>query len=89
MPVLSFQLDAFSGGRSLEQEIRRFVEYYNNERNHESLDNLTQADVYNGRRRECLSIRDMIKRKTLEVRKAVNLGKGEQKNQLLLTKCVS
>ena len=73
----------------LEREIERFVEYYNNKRYHESLDNLTPADVYSGRRRECLSIRDMIKRKTLRARKAINLGKGVQKNQLLLTKYVS
>ena len=73
----------------LEQEIGRFVDYYNNKRYHESLDNLTPSDVYNGHRRECLSIRDMIKRKTLKVRKAINLGKGERKNKLLLTKCVS
>jgi len=73
----------------LECEIKRFVKYYNYQRYHESLDNLTPADVYNGRRRECLSIRDMIKRKTLKARKTINLGKGDWKNQLLLTKCVS
>lgn len=73
----------------LEREIERFVEYYNNQRYHESLDNLTPADVYIGRRRECLSIRDMIKRKTLNSRKAFNLGKGERKNQLHLLRSVS
>ena len=30
----------------LEQSIGEFVEYYNNRRHHESLDNLTPADVY-------------------------------------------
>ena len=73
----------------LEREIERFVEYYNNKRYHESLDNLTPADVYSGHRRERLSIRDMIKRRTLKARKAVNLGKGVQKNQLLITRNVS
>ncbi len=73
----------------LELEIKHFVEYYNNRRYHESLDNLTPATVYNGNRRECLSLRDMIKRKTLKARKAFNLGKGKRKNQLLLARSVS
>jgi putative transposase len=35
--------------RQLEQSIGEFVEYYDNCRYHESLDNLTPADVYFGR----------------------------------------
>jgi len=38
----------------LENEVNRFVEYYNHCRYHESLDNLTPADVYYGKRREIL-----------------------------------
>ncbi|WP_366098093.1 integrase core domain-containing protein [uncultured Bartonella sp.] len=30
----------------IEQQITAFVEYYNNQRYHESLNNLTSADVY-------------------------------------------
>lgn len=55
----------------LEQELERFVDHYNNHRYHESLDNLTPADVYHGRRRERLNVRDIIKRKTMKLRRAL------------------
>lgn len=57
----------------LEHEIDQFVEYYNNQRYHESLDNLTPADVYYGRDKQILSKRDEIKIKTLKLRKKQNL----------------
>jgi putative transposase len=60
----------------LEREIEQFVEYYNNQRYHESLDNLIPADVYHGRRREVLSKRDEIKKRTLKLRKIQNLKKS-------------
>jgi transposase InsO family protein len=53
----------------LEQAIRDFVAYYNNERYHESLENGTPADVYSGRHREVLSERARIKRLTMQRRK--------------------
>ncbi len=56
----------------LEREIARFVEYYNNERYHESLNNLTPADVYSGRAREIESRRERIKRETLQQRRRYN-----------------
>ena len=40
---------------------------------HESLNNVTPADVYFGRNREILTKRDRIKRKTLALRKKQNL----------------
>ena len=41
----------------LESAVGRFVEYYNHQRYHESLNNLTPADVYNGRGTNILRMR--------------------------------
>jgi putative transposase len=54
---------------ALEQKIARFVDYYNNQHYHESLNNVTPADVYFGRVKEVLTRREEIKRKTLEARR--------------------
>jgi transposase InsO family protein len=70
----------------LEQEIGRFVEYYNNHRYHESLNNLTPADVFYGRDRKRLSLRERIKHITMKSRRKYNLGKGGLKKQLLFLK---
>jgi transposase InsO family protein len=57
----------------LEQAISDFVDYYNNHRYHESLTNVTPADVYFGRAREILTRREVIKRETLRNRYSYNL----------------
>jgi putative transposase len=57
----------------LEIEIASFVNYYNHQRYHESLDNLTPADVYSGRAKEVLTKRDHIKKQTLQQRRLQNL----------------
>ena len=57
----------------LEVEIASFVNYYNHQRYHESLDNLTPADVYFGRAKEVLTKRDQIKNQTLQQRRLQNL----------------
>ena len=54
---------------ALESEIERFVAYYNEQRYHESLDNLTPADVYFGRAQAVLTRRAQIKQQTLEARR--------------------
>jgi hypothetical protein len=46
----------------LEIEIASFVNYYNHQRYHESLDKLTPADVYFGKAKEVLSKRDQGKK---------------------------
>jgi transposase InsO family protein len=53
----------------LEAQIAAFVEYYNNHRYHESIDNLTPADVYSGRGPTILAERERIKRQTIAERR--------------------
>ncbi len=48
-----------------------WVNYYNNERYHESLNNLTPADIYFGRAEQRLRERADIKRKTMEERRRI------------------
>ena len=57
----------------MERAIARFVEYYNHERLHEALGNVTPDDMYHGRQPAILSRREKIKRLTLERRKKENL----------------
>ncbi len=53
----------------LNASIERFVEHYNHHRYHESLRNLTPADVYFGRGQTILLERERIKRDTLKQRR--------------------
>jgi transposase-like protein len=62
----------------LEQAISEFVNYYNNKRYHESLNNLTPADVFHGRSKEIISTREIIKKQTLQLRRYQNLKKTNQ-----------
>ncbi len=57
----------------LERAIARFVEYYNHERAHGAIGNVTPDDMYRGRQRAILTRREKIKRLTLERRKKENL----------------
>jgi transposase InsO family protein len=53
----------------LEQRIAAFVTHYNHDRYHESLDNLTPADVYFGRGQTILEERNRIRRQTIANRR--------------------
>ena len=53
----------------LERQIAAFVEHYNHVRYHESLDNLTPADVYFGKGEMILAERRRIKRETIANRR--------------------
>jgi hypothetical protein len=79
----------------LEQEIRRFIEYYlpaligregqagNNERYHDPLAKVTPADVYFGRHKEVITRREELERKSLRLRKLQNLKSQHHQLQLL------
>ena len=53
----------------LEAQIAAFVDDYNYRRYHESIDNLTPADVYFGRGPTILAERERIKRQTIAHRR--------------------
>ena len=63
------RLEHYYSPEELKTRIAEFVDYYNNRRYHESLNNVTPADVYFGRDQEILERRKNIKRKTLIKRK--------------------
>ena len=56
----------------LEAQIAAFVVHYNHQRYHESLGNLTPADVYFGRGPQILAERQRIKRQTIEHRRLLH-----------------
>ena len=53
----------------LENAINDWVEYYNNERYHESLSNVTPSDVYFGREEKILQKRKQTKLRTIQKRR--------------------
>jgi putative transposase len=63
------KLDNYYLPSHLEQAITDFVYYYNNQRYHESLENVTPTDVYFGRQQAILTQRQVIKQHTLSTRR--------------------
>ena len=53
---------------ALEASIEAFVDHYNHHRYHESINNLTPADVYFRRGQTIREQRERIKRKTIQTR---------------------
>lgn len=53
----------------LERQIEAFIEHYNHQRYHESLGNVTPADIYFGRAADIIEQRERIKRKTIQLRR--------------------
>jgi putative transposase len=51
--------------------VEDFVNYYNHKRYHESLDNVTPADVYFGKKEQILRRRERIKTQNMTMRRAL------------------
>jgi transposase InsO family protein len=62
-------LEHYYSPSELEDQVRVFVDYYNHDRYHEALENVTPADVYYGRDLEVLARRQQIKQKTMLLRR--------------------
>ena len=67
------KLEKYFSPWELQRALARFVEDYNHRRYHESLQNVTPADVYHGRRPAILAARGQIKLRTLHARRRENL----------------
>ncbi len=67
------KLDNYYSPGELKQKLEEFVAYYNHQRYHESLNNLTPHDVYTGRARELLEKRRKTKRRTMNERRRHHL----------------
>ena len=69
--------------------IAEFVDYYNNKRYHESLNNLTPADVFYGRSKEIITKREITKWQTMQLRRFQNLDKDIKKSLIEYEECLS
>ena len=66
------KLDNYYSPDQLRERIHEWVEYYNNDRYHESLENLKPVDVYLGKAERILKQRRKTKEKTIRKRRRIN-----------------
>lgn len=64
------KLDNYYSPEELEHAMTDFVDFYNNHRYHESLNNLTPANVFFGRGENILRRRALVKKKTIKRRRS-------------------
>ena len=67
------KLEHYYSPGELKQRLSEFVHFYNNHRYHESLQNVTPADVYFGRDEKILMNRNILKQKTIQKRRKLHL----------------
>jgi len=65
----------YTSPESLERAMEEFIQFYNHERYHEGVGNVTPADVYYGRREDILKRRKEQKEQTILQRLEYNLGR--------------
>ncbi len=65
-------LDHYYYPSDLEERIREWVNYYNNHRYHEAIDNVTPSDKYFGRDQQILKNRRKLKTQTIRERRKIN-----------------
>ena len=68
------KLDNYYSPAELKQRLSEWVDWYNNHRYHEALDNLKPVDVYEGRAEKILLERKRIKERTVRKRRKMNLN---------------
>ena len=69
------KLDNYYSPDELRVRLAEFIDYYSNHRYHESLNNLTPADVFFGKERKILEKRKKIKFETIKNRRNQYLNK--------------
>lgn len=67
------KLEHYYSPEQLKYRLNEFVNYYNNKRYHESLQNVTPADVFFGRDKQILNNRSLMKQKTMRKRRKLHL----------------
>jgi len=65
-------LENYYSPDELADQIDLFIEYYNHQRYHEALNNLTPVDVYCGKAREIMARREKIRKNTMRQRRKYN-----------------